>query len=100
MGLLVVSGPSATVPMPDMLGMLVLDILAMLTMWLLLPLPTVTPLLSVLTPPLPTDMPGTTMESVRLRQSPRLMLTPSDRSLLDSQLLMLMPLDMPTMLEL
>merc|ERR1719228_1074512 len=49
------------------------------------------PQLSTPTLLLDTDMPGATMESVRLRLSLRLMLTPSDRSLLDSQLLMLMP---------
>merc|ERR1719470_112206 len=52
------------------------------------------PQLSTPTLLLDTDMPGTTMESVRLRLSLRLMLTLLDRLLLDSQLLALIPLDM------
>merc|ERR1719318_2186180 len=48
------------------------------------------PQLSTPTLLLDTDMPGTTMESVRLRLSLRLMLTLLDRLLLDSQLLTLM----------
>merc|ERR1719205_120782 len=48
------------------------------------------PQLSTPTLLLDTDMPGTTMESVRLRPSLRLMLTLLDRLLLDSQLLTLM----------
>merc|ERR1719470_481727 len=48
------------------------------------------PQLSTPTLLLDTDMPGTTMESVRLRPSLKLMLTLLDRLLLDSQLLMLM----------
>merc|ERR1719431_613724 len=52
------------------------------------------PQLSTPTLLLDTDMPGTTMESVTLRPSLRLMLTPLDRLLLDSQLLTLMPPDM------
>merc|ERR1719470_506425 len=52
------------------------------------------PQLSTPTLLLDTDMPGTTMESVRLRLSLRLMLTLLDRLLLDSQLLALIPPDM------
>merc|ERR1719350_2041544 len=52
------------------------------------------PQLSTPTLLLDTDMPGTTMESVRQRLSLRLMLTLLDRLLLDSQLLTLIPPDM------
>merc|ERR1711931_146458 len=96
---LAVSVPSVTVPTPDMLAMLVLDTLAMLTMLLLPPLPTpelfLLPLFTPVSsqPPPSTDTPDTSMASVRLRLTLMLMLTPSDRLLLDSQ----STLDMPPM---
>merc|ERR1712153_256806 len=107
--------PLATVPMLDMLDMLVLDILDMLvldtlampTRLLLLPLPMDTqvlllPLLSTDTPVLDTDMPDTTA-SVRLKPKLipmlMLMLTLSLRSLLDSPSITPLLPDMPTMLE-
>merc|ERR1739838_611183 len=103
----------ATVPMLDMLDMLVLDILDMLVLdtlampnrLLLLPLPMDTqvlllPLLSADTPVLDMDMPDTTA-SVRLKPKliPMLMLTLSLRSLLDSPSITPLLPDMPTMLE-
>merc|ERR1712106_797601 len=107
------SVPLATVPMLDILDMLVLDILVMLvldtlvmpTRLLLLPLPMDTPvlflpLLSTDTPILDTDMPDTTA-SVRLKLilMLMLMLTLSLRSLLDSPSITPLLPDMPTMLE-
>merc|ERR1711931_464127 len=79
--LLAVLVPSVTVPTPEMF---------------LLPL--FTPVLCQ--PPPSTDTPDTSMASVRLRLTLMLMLTPSVRSLLDSQSTMPMLLDTPTMLEL
>merc|ERR1712168_563929 len=103
---LAVSVPSVTVPTPDMLATLALDTLAMLALLLLPPLPTpelfLLPLFTLVLsqPPPSTDTPDTSMASVRLRLTLMLMLTPSVRSLLDSQSTMPMLLDTPTMLEL
>merc|ERR1711970_1352689 len=78
---------------------MLLPMLLPLLLHTLLPLSLVTPeslppQLSTPTLLLDKDTPGTTMESVRLRPSQRLMLTLLDRSLLDSQLLTLMQTDM------
>merc|ERR1712106_276884 len=95
------SVPLATVPMLDMLDMLVLDILDMLVLdTLVMPTRLLLLLLSTDTRLLDTDMPDTTA-SVRLRQklTLMLMLTLSLRSLLDSPSITPLPPDMPTMLE-
>merc|ERR1712106_402363 len=97
------SVPLATVPMLDILDMLVLDILDMLVLDILvMPTRLLLPLLSTDTPVLDTDMPDTTA-SVRLRLKLipmlMLMLTLSLRSLLDSPSITPLLPGMPTMLE-
>merc|ERR1711887_357064 len=94
--------PPLLLTLHTLLPLPMLPMLLLLLLHTLLPLSQDTPeslppQLSTPTLLLDTDTPGTTMESVRLRPSLRLMLTPLDRSLLDSQLLTLMP---PVMLML